>query len=398
MNSAIVRWLPAVLVIAALIVAGVRYKSEISAWFAPMIQTLANAYATTYPNAPFSRAIAGGMPGTVHAGPFEIEARWKPAMPAPGENRLMLIVRDSAGIPLEGASVRAKTTNEVQLMETSPGTYEGSLNLDVEGAWRVVGDVRTVDMRHADFVIHLSTGESGISIASTSANEGEFAYWTCSMHPSVRSEGAGKCPICAMDLVPVTREEVESGVILVDAQRQQLIGVKTGVVRTEPVTKTIRTVGTLLADETRLTDITLKLDAWIGTVQADFTGKHVSKGDPLFTFYSPELWSAQQELLESLRRADARSSRVDQLADVAEMRLRLWGIDSSTIALLKKDGKPIEYVPFLSPATGTVTEKNVVEGSAIEAGATLYRIADLSTLWIEARFPWWNSVNVLISA
>lgn len=228
-----------------------------------------------------------------------------------------------------------------------------------------------MDMYHGEVV----ASDSGSAAAVH--DHDEIAYWTCSMHPSVRSSTPGTCPICSMDLVSVTRGEVETGVILVDAQRRQLIGVTTDTVARRELSGELRMVGRVVVDETRFAEVALRYDAWIGDVLADFTGKAVRKGEPMFTFYNPQLWSLQEEYLEATRRGT-------ELAGAAETRLRLWGIDSAQIEDLRKRGKALEYLTINAPISGTVLEKHIVPGSAVEAGMALYRIADLSTVWIEA--------------
>ena len=209
-------------------------------------------------------------------------------------------------------------------------------------------------------------------------------YYTCSMHPSVRSADPGSCPICSMDLVPVTQEEFRTGTILVDTGRRQLIGVKTAPVVRKNLVLDIRPVGRVTFDETRLTDITLKYKGWVGKVFANYTGIKVEKGKPLFTIYSPELLSAQEEFLESRRRARVGEGRSHTLLETARRRLRLWNFTDRQIADLAERGEPAEYVPVLSPVAGTVIQKHVVDGSAVTPGMLLYRIADLSTVWVEA--------------
>jgi membrane fusion protein, copper/silver efflux system len=211
------------------------------------------------------------------------------------------------------------------------------------------------------------------------------AYYSCSMHPSVHSHTPGTCPICGMNLVPVMKEEVETGVIRIDARRRQLFGVKTGRVERKPVTITVRAVGTITYDETRLADVTLKYRGWIGEVFANYIGVHVDKGKPLFTVYAPELLSAQQEFLESLHRSRTGTAAGGALLESARRRLRLWNLTDVQIAALAESGTPQEYVPIVSPVSGTVIEKHIVQGSAVAAGMRLYRIADLSTVWVDAQ-------------
>lgn len=217
----------------------------------------------------------------------------------------------------------------------------------------------------------------------------EIAYYTCSMHTSVRSEVPGACPICSMALVPVTREEVETGVVTIDAQRRQTIGVTVEPVERRALTVSVRAIGKVAYDDSRLADVTLKLRGWIGDLYADTPGELVRRGEPLFTLYSPELYAAQEELLaaaesQKTARSSAAPARADYLVDAARRRLRLWDIDTTQINRILRNRKAIQYVPIASPVSGYVIEKNVVEGATVEPGARLYRIAGLDEIWIEA--------------
>lgn len=218
---------------------------------------------------------------------------------------------------------------------------------------------------------------------------GDVVYYTCSMHPSIRNEGPGTCPICSMDLIPVSREEVETGVIRVDARRRQEIGVRTAPVTVRPVEATIRAVGTVTYDETRLTAVSLKVGGWVDRLHVEETGQPVRRGQPLFTIYSPELLAAQEELLTALASQRAARDtgvpdRADYLVAAARRKLALWDLSSRQIDEIAARSEPLESVPVHSPATGFVVEKNVIEGAAVKPGETLFRIAGLATVWLEA--------------
>jgi Cu(I)/Ag(I) efflux system membrane fusion protein len=217
----------------------------------------------------------------------------------------------------------------------------------------------------------------------------EIAYYTCSMHTSVRTETPGKCPICSMDLIAVTKEEVETGIITIDATRRQTIGVTIEPVSRRPLTVSVRAVGKVVYDDTRLADVTLKLRGWIGELYADTQGQRVERGEPLFTLYSPELYAAQEELLaaaasQKAARSSTAPERADYLVDAARRRLRLWNIEALQVDRVLRQGKALEFVPIVSPVSGYVIEKNVVEGAAVEPGERLYRIAGLDQVWVEA--------------
>ena len=213
----------------------------------------------------------------------------------------------------------------------------------------------------------------------------DVAFYTCAMHPSVREKQPGQCPICAMDLSPVTYDEEESGVIFVDEARRGEVGVRTTKVVRAPMTRSIRAVGRVAYDERTLEDVTLKLAGFVSKLHVGETGQFVKRGQPLFTLYSPELFAAQQEyLLARESHTGDGSGRGDYLVRAAEKKLELWGLSRAQIAAIAKRGKPLEDVPFYAPASGYVIEKNVVEGAAVAVGERLFRIAALDRVWVEA--------------
>ncbi len=221
------------------------------------------------------------------------------------------------------------------------------------------------------------------------AHEGEISHYTCSMHPSVKSQEPGTCPICSMDLVPVTQEEVDTGVIFMDAQRRQTIGVRTATVARRDVSVRIRAVGKVTYDERRLAEVTVKYRGWVGKLHADATGVRVRRGKPLFTLYSAELYAAQEELLTALEsqraaRETSAPTRADYLVDAARKRLRLWDLQEWQVDEIVSRGEPEQYLPIVSRVDGYVIEKNVFAGATVEPGEVLYRVAGLDRIWIDA--------------
>ena len=180
--------------------------------------------------------------------------------------------------------------------------------------------------------------------------------------------------------------------INLDLRRQQLVGVRTVPVERGTMANTIRTVGSVRYDETRLADVNLKIEGWIRDLHVDYTGKAVSKGDPLFTLYSPELLSTQQEYLLALRSRDQlRQSqipdvreRAERLVESARMRIELWDLPAAQIRALEETREAQTAVTFRSPVNGYVIEKQALEGMHVMPGQTLFKIADLSRVWVEA--------------
>lgn len=331
--------------------------------------------------------------GWHRAGPFHL--RVEPLDPplTEGRNRISVQVQSADGAPIDDARVRIAAQRQSAGGEPVPGApvttlepagdgrYRGELALDATGDHALAVDAETPALGHGDLTLRFTTGEPGLR--ATSATPGGIAHYTCSMHPSVREAEPGECPICGMDLVPVTEAEQRSGVITVDRQRRQLIGVETGTAERRVMTRTVRAVGTVAIDERRVSEVSVKFDGWIGELDADFVGKRVQRGQRLLTIYSPELLSAQQEYLQARQRLSGRD-RDDSLLRAARQRLLLWDIAPSQVDAIERRGEPMQHLPVAAPVSGTVIEKRVVAGSHARAGQPLLRIADLSRVWIDA--------------
>jgi Cu(I)/Ag(I) efflux system membrane fusion protein len=252
-------------------------------------------------------------------------------------------------------------------------------------------------------------GPFTLTASASSSSSGEIDHYTCSMHPSVKQSGPGTCPICGMNLVSVTKEQQEQGVVMIDESRRQLIGVRTEPVVRAPMRDTFRAVGRVAYDESTLADVNLKVHGWITKLYVNETGQRVARGQTLFTIYSPELYNAEQDFLlaskapeapldparpapgpsvvESVTRASDGTSPAPAASlfkQASRQRLHLLGLNDAQIDAIASKGKPSEEVPIASPASGFVIEKNVVEGASVDAGMRLYRIAALSRVWVEA--------------
>lgn len=180
--------------------------------------------------------------------------------------------------------------------------------------------------------------------------------------------------------------------IALDTRRQQLIGVRTVRVERGSMAPDIRAAGTVAYDETRQVEVNTRVDGWIRDLYADYTGRTVRRDDPLFTLYSPDLIAEQNEYLLALHgastapRGDANNvaDYADRLAAAARERLLRLEISPAEIDQLVQTGRAAETITFRSPANGIIVEKTAVRGMRVTAGQMLYRLADLSTVWVEA--------------
>jgi Cu(I)/Ag(I) efflux system membrane fusion protein len=187
-------------------------------------------------------------------------------------------------------------------------------------------------------------------------------------------------------------QEVASGAVQVSPERQQLIGVKIGAVEFKPLEKVIRTVGRVDYDEKRLVTISPKIGGWIEDLYVDFTGRFVQQGEPLLTIYSPELVSTQEEYLLALRaKKDLVKSPFSEvagsgssLAESARRRLKLWDITDDQVKTLEESGQPRKTLTLYSPFSGVVLEKVAYKGMNVMPGVALYKLADLSVVWVYA--------------
>lgn len=223
---------------------------------------------------------------------------------------------------------------------------------------------------------------------------GRAELYTCPMHPSVRQNGPGKCPICGMTLTPVRRggagDTSDTALFHVSPSKQQAIGVKYETARVRVMDRKIRTVGNVETDERKISMVHLRYAGWIETLNADFVGKFVSKGTPLFDIYSPEALSAQREYLLSRSFSNDSAWTVDDLLggedfDAATRdKLKLLDFTDEQIRRLDSTGEASRTIEVLSPITGFVIGKEATAGMYVEPGMNLYTIADLSTVWLQA--------------
>jgi membrane fusion protein, copper/silver efflux system len=182
------------------------------------------------------------------------------------------------------------------------------------------------------------------------------------------------------------------GAVAIPAVTRQLIGVRSVTAAYTTLTQEIRTVGTVGYDERGLTQVTLKISGWVRAVFVNSIGRPVRKGEPLFTFYSPDLLATQDEYLLALRmQAQLTTSPLDEakanaasLVASARERLRLWDLTDGQITALERRGKAEPVLTVYAPSSGIVLKREALPGKYVEPGTTLYEVADLSAVWITA--------------
>ncbi len=219
--------------------------------------------------------------------------------------------------------------------------------------------------------------------------------WTCVMHPHIHLSEPGRCPMCGMDLVAVTAEpEGEPGglrLLTLSESAMRRAEIRTASVERRPLRSEIRLLGKLEVDETRVRRVTAWVPGRLDRLYVDFTGDSVNRGDRLVLLYSPELASAQQELLQARRTVraveESHSERIRASAqatlEASREKLRLLGLSEAQVARVERRGKVEHRITIHSPLKGIVLEKHGVEGMYVKTGTPIYTVADLSTLWAQ---------------
>lgn len=218
--------------------------------------------------------------------------------------------------------------------------------------------------------------------------------WTCSMHPQIQLPQPGKCPLCGMNLILMELQETEQTSLrdlTVSNAARKLMAIRTSPVERRFVEAEIRMVGKIDYDETLLKYITAWVPGRLDRLYVDYTGVSVIKGDHLVDLYSPELLSAQEELLqalaavENLRGSDIGIVRqmTEDTVTAAREKLRLWGLKPEQITELERRGQASDHVTIFAPIGGVVIHKMAQEGMYVQTGTRIYTIADLSQVWVQ---------------
>jgi len=251
-----------------------------------------------------------------------------------------------------------------------------------------------------------STGEGSAHAGhegSGSKGEGQsqVTTWTCAMHPQIRSNKPGDCPLCGMELVPVQTQSAGGlRTLTVSPEARALMSVETVPVERSYVATEVRMVGKVDFDETKLATITAWVAGRLDQLYVDFTGVKVKKGDHMVYIYSEQLYAAQEELLQAKKyasRASDNSTRrgigTIDLVESAREKLRLLGLTQKQIEQIEAQNRPSSHLTIYSPVSGVVIEKLKKEGERVRLGEQIYTVADLNLLWVhldayEADLPW----------
>ncbi len=324
-------------------------------------------------------AAACGKPAarTVAAGPLKTQLSIDPDPPYAGENRLHVTLRDEQGRPVDGAKV--SLAYDMPAMGAMPemkgrgesrplgdGRYEIDYQLPMEGDWAVTVDVAAPDRPPQRIQLEISPPRRGFTVVGETAAKA----------------GGGMSGMPGMGGAPPAPGA--ENVLEIPPERQQLIGVTYGTVEERPLSVRLRAAGHVQVDERALADVTLRYEIYVEQLFVAETGKRVAAGQPLLRAYSPDLLSAERELLQVEGGGLPVGAHPNALVRAARERLRFWELGEAQIAALERSGKADGTIVVHAPASGVVLEKDVVEGTHAMPGMVLYRIGNLGRIWVQA--------------
>ena len=286
---------------------------------------------------------------------------------------------------------------------------------------QVTGAALVVAILAVGVGVYLSQRPGAGAAPSATGTTAPAMPYHCPMHPTMVSDRPGDCPICGMRMVPIEEGEDESGVaahpaahaqhpsteideppaggatavdgrvaVKVSTHKRQLIGVRTAPVAKGPFTRTIRAVGRVTVDETRLRNVFTKISGWVEQLYANTTGQLVTEGEPLLSIYSPELVSSAQEYLlarrgrDQLAASELAGDSGERLVASARRRLLLFDLTPQQIATLEQTGEAPKTMTLHAPISGHIITRSVTQGDRIEPGTKLLEIAELSRVWVLA--------------
>ncbi len=228
----------------------------------------------------------------------------------------------------------------------------------------------------------------------------EADVWTCPMHPEIRLPDPGDCPVCSMDLVPSSSDGEGQRTLTLSEDARRLARIETAPVERRFVDRAVRMSGKVDFDETTMRSISAWVPGRLDRLFVDYTGVRVEAGDHLVRLYSPELTTAQEELLAAHRRLEETGAESDFLTASdgrayrsAREKLVLWGLSEAQVDEIVARGTAEDHVTLSSPVSGVVVHKDLDEGAYVQTGTHIYSIADLTHLWVrldayEQDLPW----------
>ena len=219
--------------------------------------------------------------------------------------------------------------------------------------------------------------------------DGDGIVYQSGMHPQIVEDEPGQCPICGMDLQPVSVTSAPVGTVEIDPVTLQNMGVRTAVVTTREIERELRTTGSFEARDAGRETITLRVGGFVERLYVDTEGQRVRQGQPLLEIYSPELVSTQQDLLLAIRNREllGGGEGAARLVEAARTRLRLFGLGAQQISRVERSGTIQETVTLFAPASGTVQNKRIVEGMQATPGMPLMDVVNLGALYLQVDVP-----------
>jgi len=232
-------------------------------------------------------------------------------------------------------------------------------------------------------------------ISATAAPERRILHYRDPENPGYTSDKPGLNPETGNTLEPVyegTLAALPAGAVQISPEKQQLIGVRYGTVEFATGSRSVRAVGKVVLDETRIVRVNSRVEGWIDKVFLNFTGQRVEKDQPLLTLYSPEMLATQQEFLLALRSKDLmkHSTMADaaaygeSLAQAARKRMELWGLSEAQIEEIIRTREPLKTITLYSPSSGHAATRNAFPNQRILPDTELYTLVDLSRVWVVA--------------
>ena len=227
------------------------------------------------------------------------------------------------------------------------------------------------------------------------AEDASIRFWTCAMHPQIQKTGPGPCPICGMDLISVAHEdgyeELEAREVKLSSTAERLANIQVAPVARKLAEIEVQLVGKVDYDETRLSTIAAWVPGRLDRLYVDYTGIPVKEGDHLISLYSPELLTAQEELIQALKTAthlqksalSTIKDRANTTVESSREKLRLWGLTAEQIQAIEQNETTSDHLTIHAPISGIVIHKDALEGMYVKTGTRIYTIADLSKVWVK---------------